>query len=152
MMYIGRQKMNRSLTFSDVLHNWQQYQRQQMQAGNQYSEIIIDKLFRFEFTNEWTTAWRKAASTDEITLPQILHSKNGVYKIEIRQSEANKENGLILLTVNKNYYSNYEGKQISIIDGKGKQLLKGKIQNGEVFERINRLDQIELKLMIRIIE
>jgi hypothetical protein len=144
--------MNRVLTIPDILHNWQQYQWQQMQAGNQYSEIIKDNFFSFEYAKDWTTAWRKAASTDEISWPQILHSKNGVCKIEIRQSEARKENGLILLTVNQNYYTNYEGKYITIVDGKGKQLLKGKIQNGEVFEKISGIDQIDLNLMIRIIQ
>lgn len=144
--------MNKTITFLEVLYNWQDYQWQQMESGRPYPEMMNNILLNPQPVRNWTTAWRKAASTQEIAWPQILHSKNGIYKIEIRQSETIKDNGFIHLEVNKSYNTEYEGKYVAIIDGKGRQLLKGKIKKGEVFEKVNKLDEIDLKLMIRVVE
>jgi len=100
-------------------------------------------------TEFWETAWRKAASGTKINWPQKLVSSNGTYGIEIRQNEDNKNMGLIIVTVSEKQRERFEGKEISVIDGNGRKLLKGQIHKGEVFQRIKNLQSIDLKLLVR---
>lgn len=94
------------------------------------------------------TAWRKAAATREKSWPQKITTKSG-HTIEIRESETDKNNGLIIVTINEKQRDQFEGKMISVVDGTGRVLLKNVVQNGEVFQRIENLDNIDLRLLVK---
>ena len=94
------------------------------------------------------TAWRKAAATGEKSWPQKITTKSA-HTIEIRESETDKNKGLIIVTINEKQRDQFEGKMISVVDGKGRVLLKGIIKDGEVFQRIENLDRIDLRLLLK---
>ena len=97
------------------------------------------------------TAWRKAAATREKSWPQKITTKSS-HTIEIRESETDKNNGLIIVTINEKHREQFEGKMISVVDGKGRLLLKGIIKDGEVFQRIGNLEAIDLRLLVKTVE
>jgi len=97
------------------------------------------------------TAWRKAAATKEKSWPQKITTKSG-HAIEIRESETDKNNGLITVNINEKQREQFEGKMISVVDGKGRMLLKGIVKDGEVFQRIENLDVIDLRLLVKTME
>ena len=94
------------------------------------------------------TAWRKAAATRENSWPQKITTKSA-HTIEIRESETDKNNGLIIVTINEKQRNQFEGKMISVVDGNGRVLLKGVVKDGEVFQRIENLDNIDLRLLLK---
>ena len=94
------------------------------------------------------TAWRKAAATTEKSWPQKITTKSA-HTIEIRESETDKNKGLIIVTINEKQRDQFEGKMISVVDGKGRVLLKGIVKAGEVFQRIENLDAIDLRLLLK---
>ena len=97
------------------------------------------------------TAWRKAAATSEKSWPQKITTKSA-HTIEIRESETDKNKGLIIVTINEKHRVQFEGKMISVVDGKGRMLLKGIVKDAEVFQRIENLDRIDLRLLIKTVE
>jgi hypothetical protein len=97
------------------------------------------------------TAWRKAAATSEISWPQKIRTKSA-HTIEIRESETDKNKGLIIVTINEKQRDQFEGKMISVVDGKGRVLLKGIVKDGEVFQRIENLDAIDLRLLVKTLD
>jgi hypothetical protein len=97
----------------------------------------------------WETAWRKAAATDEIRWPQKIISEDGTYVIELLQNETDSQKGLIIVSIKKDLCQKFEGKMLSVVNSKGQTLLKGRIQNGEVFQRIDDLEKVDLELMVR---
>jgi len=94
------------------------------------------------------TAWRKAAATREKSWPQKITTKSD-HIIEIRESETDKNKGLIIVTINEKQRDQFEGKMISVVDGKGRELLKGVVKEGEVFQRIENMDAIDLRLLVK---
>ncbi|MBN2238111.1 MAG: hypothetical protein JW729_11165, partial [Bacteroidales bacterium] len=70
------------------------------------------------------TGWRKAAATRDKSWPQKITTKSR-HTIEIRESETDKNNGLITVSINEKQRDQFEGKMISIVDGTGRMLLKG---------------------------
>lgn len=170
--------MNSTVTLKDALLAWADYRMQDIEKIDHISEIEFQKIVtdlkqeRIEhlilcstcfqklnaqtqptgYIELWETAWRKAAATENISWPQKLTSKNGTYQIEIRQSEANVNNGLMIVYITDKLKKKFENKTISVIDGKGRTLLKRKVKGGEVFERITNLDDIDLRLMVRPID
>ncbi|MBN1466256.1 hypothetical protein JXA02_10865 [candidate division KSB1 bacterium] len=96
-------------------------------------------------------AWKKAAAAETISWPQFLYSDDGTFKIEIRQSEESLNIGLITVEVVKNR-EQLEGREISVVDGKSKLLLKGVIKGGQVFRKIDNLADIDLRLLVRTID
>ncbi len=109
----------------------------------------LNNLLETESQEIWETAWRKAAATTKIHWPQKLKSRNGTFSIDIRESESKVNSGLIVVQVSENMRKQIEGKQLSVVDGKGRTLLKGVIRNGKVFQRVDNLDAIDLRLMVR---
>ncbi|NIA29345.1 MAG: hypothetical protein GWP06_05445 [Actinobacteria bacterium] len=109
----------------------------------------LNNLLETEPREIMETAWRKAAASTKIHWPQKLKSRNGTFSIDIRESESRINSGLIVVQVNENKRKRVEGKRLSVVDGKGHILLEGVIRNGRVFQRIDNLNSIDLRLMIR---
>ncbi|MBC8180200.1 hypothetical protein H8E88_03665 [candidate division KSB1 bacterium] len=170
--------MKGQITLKEAFRAWEQYQFDSLTESDHIKKERMDQLFEtiddinhenlkhlifcktclpdskpdsFEksATDLWETAWRKAAAGSKIKWPQKLVSSNGTYGIEIRQNEDNKNMGLIIVTVSEKQKERFEGKEISVIDGKGKKILTGQIHKGEVFQRIKNLQSIDLKLLVR---
>ena len=49
-------------------------------------------------------------------------------------------------------WDQFEEKMISVVDGKGRVLLKGIVKDGEVFQRIDDLESIDLRLLVKKVE
>ncbi len=173
--------MNTTTTLKDALLAWEKHQLQnfnnlahinevqlsailQGRTKASYNEIEhivlcpeclpkLDTYQRLEESTEfWETAWRKAAATSEIQWPQKLSSHDGTYLIVIRQSESNRDQGLIIVTVNEKQREKLEGSKLTVIDGKGRTLLTGTVKKGEAFQRIDNLNTIDLRLMVRTLD
>jgi hypothetical protein len=99
----------------------------------------------------WETAWKKAAASSKIVWPQEIISHKGTYKIEIMQSEDDEFKGIIILSILKDK-DLIEGKMISVTDGKGKVLLKSKIQDAHAYNPNLDLKDIDLKLLVNTID
>jgi hypothetical protein len=69
--------------------------------------------------------------------------------IELLQNETDSQKGLIIVSIKKDLCQKFEGKMLSVVNSKGQTLLKGRIQNGEVFQRIDDLEKVDLELMVR---
>lgn len=102
-----------------------------------------------EETRLWEIAWSKSAATDKMTWPQIVESNNGSYIVTIRESEKQSNNGIVSVAVSDAQREQLEGTMVSIVDGKGRSLLRAKIRNGEAFQKIQDLGSIDLRLLIR---
>lgn len=100
-------------------------------------------------TNLWEIAWSKSAASDKISWPQIVESNNGSYVVTIRESEKQSNNGIVSVAVSDAHREQLEGTMVSVVDGKGRSLLRGKIRNGEAFQKIQDLGSIDLRLLIR---
>jgi len=101
--------------------------------------------------SHWETAWKKAAASHEIDWPQEIISRKGTYKIEIMQSEENKNKGIIVISI-LNDKELIEGKIISVCDGNGKILLESRVQNGYALNSNLDLKNINLKLLVNTID
>lgn len=99
----------------------------------------------------WETAWKKAAASSAITWPQEFISHKGTYKIEIMQSEEDKNKGMIVVTILKNK-ENLEGRIVSVSDGKGHKLLEGKIKESRIYNSDLNLEDIDLKLLVHTLD
>jgi len=171
----------RAITISDAIQAWVEYRQEDLNKMShlekarleqiienveEASDIEIDHLIlcktcyqkifpEFEGKESvefWETAWRKAAAAKEVHWPQKLYSKNGTYKIEIRESETHKNKGIIVVKIDEKKQDKLEGKKIAVIDGKGREILQGIVKEGQVFQRIANLNTLDLKLLVKVIE
>lgn len=125
--------MNKEITFSEAMNAAKQYRAEQ-------NELSF-----------WETAWKKAAASGDIVWPQEIISHKGTYKIEIMQSEDDRNKGIIILSILKNK-DQLEGKLISVCDENGKTLLESKIHNAQAYNDNLDLTNINLKLLVNTID
>ncbi len=125
--------MKKETTFSEALG-----------AANRYEQEHKETLL-------WETAWKKAAASGKIDWPQEIISNKGTHKIEIMQSEADENKGMIVITVLKDK-NLFEGKTILITDESGNKLLENKIQNAHAFNPNLNLKNIGLKLLVNTLD
>lgn len=172
--------MNRKITIKKALHAWAQYRLGNSMVMRHLDEQNLSIIFEnisqvnhreiehlilctdclqkataatrqkesFAYAE---TAWRKAAAGGKTSWPQKITTKSG-HTIEIRESETDKNKGLIIVTINEKQRDQFEGKMISVIDGKGRKLLKGMVKDGEVFQRIENLESIDLRLLVKMVD
>jgi hypothetical protein len=171
--------MQRTITLNQVLSLWHTDLKKRIPKGGHVSDFELvniaqggksgskeilhhlllcdDCLQKFkeatpgEKQNFAELAWKKAAATETTSWPQFLYSDNGVFKIEIRESEVTFNTGLISVEAEKNA-EQLEGREISVIDGKSRTLLKGIIKKGQVFQKIENLSNIDLRLLVRTLD
>jgi hypothetical protein len=97
----------------------------------------------------WDLALPKAAATDPEG-PKTITSEGGKYTIEIRPHLADSNKGIITIQVSAQHRQELEGKTAIIQDSSSRILLQAKIINGEASQTIDRLDQIDYGLLIKI--
>lgn len=97
----------------------------------------------------WDLALPKAAATAPEG-PQTIISEGGKYTIEIRPHLADPNKGMITIQVAIQHRPELEGKTAIIQDSSSRVLLQAKIINGEASQTIDRLDQIDYGLLIKI--
>lgn len=100
-----------------------------------------------EEAEAWDLALPKAAAS-EIDWPKKMPAEGGKYTVVIRRSIADPSRGVITLQVAMNYRETLEGKVVSLRDGRGHVLLKGKITNGEISQEIAALDMVIPRFLI----
>ena len=92
----------------------------------------------------WTVIYRKAAAGGEKVYPVVYFSEDGKYRIEILQSSNGGASGLIILVIEDSAMAaQHEGREYSVTDASGHLLLRGKILNGKVLQKVNDLEQID---------
>lgn len=93
--------------------------------------------------SRWMVIYRKAAAGEARQYPIIYHSERGEYKIEILQNADGGDTGLVILSILDNRLaSQCEGREFTVCDADGHNLLRGKITHGRVLQKTDRLSEI----------
>lgn len=94
--------------------------------------------------NSWDVAVLKAAAGEEQTFPVLYYSEKKYYRIEIMRNTAGGEDGLAVLTIiDPRMAVRHEGLDLWICDARGKKLLRGRVKNGEVWQKVARLQEYD---------
>lgn len=171
--------MNKKISMNEAIKAWHTYKMEDSDIGIHLTDLEIDKILNQEdignreeliehimFCSDcaqkinlkekheesldyWETAWPIAAATAERKWPITIFSNNRTYEIKIRQSEKNPRKGFIKVVVRK---ENLEGNTVSVIDGQGKELIRGAVKKGQLIGRIFNIEEIDLHLLVRIIQ
>ncbi len=91
----------------------------------------------------WLVISRKAAAVEAKQYPLVYYSEHGEYKIEILQNVHGGDDGLVILSISDHRLaSRCEGREFSVCDADGRNLLRGKITQGRALQKIDRLSDI----------
>ena len=74
-----------------------------------------------------------------------IDTEGGRYTIIIHQSLKEPDKGMITVEVAQNLREKSEGAKIVLKDRKGRKLLDGTIINGQVSQKIDHLDDIDIQ-------
>jgi hypothetical protein len=86
----------------------------------------------------WDTALPKAAAS-EMRGPVRVPTEGGKYTIIIRRRVADERQGVMTVEVAAPYRAQLEGKSVTVRDGQGRLLVRGRIINGEVSQAVEDL-------------
>jgi hypothetical protein len=86
----------------------------------------------------WDTALPKVAAS-EMRGPVRVPTEGGKYTIIIRRSVTDEQQGVITVEVAPPYRAQLEGKSVTVRDGQGRLLVRGRIINGEVSQVVEDL-------------
>jgi hypothetical protein len=98
----------------------------------------------------WDLALPKAAASEKTDWPKNIMTEGGKYSIVIRRSITDKNKGLVSISVNPSHIEieKIEGKKVVLRDGRGRELLRQKIIDGEASQEVQDLDSIEFHFAV----
>lgn len=82
------------------------------------------------------------AAASELQGPKRIPTNGGMYTIVMRRNIADKRKSLMTVEVASAYRKRLEGKIVSLRDGRGYILIRGKIINGKVSAVVEEIDKV----------
>jgi hypothetical protein len=97
----------------------------------------------------WDVALRRAAATTPDG-PRRITTEKGLYTIDIRPDVADRSRGLIIVRVSAVVRERLEGSLLTLVDGQGRVLLRGRISGGEVVQAVEDLVSVDDRLFVHV--
>lgn len=92
----------------------------------------------------WDLVVLSAAAGEKPAFPLTIVSQKNYYKIDIMQNTVGREDGLAVLTIlDPGMAARHEGTRLWVCDASGRNLLRGIVTKGEVWQKVARLNEFD---------